>query len=78
MFNPWVSACYRGPSPQNCPKWLGEGTKGVLVCVDQKRVALVQKRVALVQKRVALVQNKVALVQKTLGRPCLQTFCTLS
>ena len=29
----WVatpSACYRGPTPQKCPKWLGEGAKGVL------------------------------------------------
>ena len=24
------SACYRGPKPQKCPKWLGEGTKGKL------------------------------------------------
>ena len=24
------SACYRGRKPQNCPKWLGEGAKGVL------------------------------------------------
>ena len=24
------SACYRGPKPQQCPKWLGEGAKGVL------------------------------------------------
>ena len=24
------SACYRGPKPQKCPKWLGEGAKGVL------------------------------------------------
>ena len=23
-------ACYRGPKPQKCPKWLGEGAKGVL------------------------------------------------
>ena len=22
-------ACYRGPKPQKCPKWLGEGAKGV-------------------------------------------------
>ena len=59
------SACYRGPIPQNCPKCLGEGAKGVSVYVDQKPVALVQKRVALVQKRVALVQE-------TLGRLFLQ------
>ena len=24
------SACYRGPKPQKCPKWLGEGAKGLL------------------------------------------------
>ena len=24
------SACYRGLKPQKCPKWLGEGAKGVL------------------------------------------------
>ena len=24
------SACYRGPKPQKCPRWLGEGAKGVL------------------------------------------------
>ena len=24
------SACYRGPKPQKCPKWSGEGAKGVL------------------------------------------------
>ena len=24
------TACYRGPKPQHCPKWLGEGAKGVL------------------------------------------------
>ena len=24
------SACYRGPKPQTCPKWLGEGAKGLL------------------------------------------------
>ena len=30
------SACYSGPKPQNCPKWLGGGAKGVfLVYVDQ-------------------------------------------
>ena len=58
-------ACYRGWKPQNCPKWLGEGAKGVLVHVDQKPVALVQTRVT-------LVQNRVALVQETLGRPFLQ------
>ena len=22
--------CYRGPKPQKCPKWLGEGAKGLL------------------------------------------------
>ena len=59
------SACYRGPKPQDCPKWLGEGAKGVLVYVHQKPVALVQKTVG-------LVQNRVALVQETLGRPFRQ------
>ena len=29
------SACYRGRKPQSCPKWLGEGAKGVLVYVDK-------------------------------------------
>ena len=51
--------------PQNWPKYLGQGAKGVLVYVDQKPFALVQKRAA-------LVQNRVALVQETLGRLFLQ------
>ena len=55
---------------QKCPKWLGEGAKGVLAHVDQKPVALVQKRVA-------LVQNRAALVQDTFGRPSLQLVKTL-
>ena len=61
------AACYRGPKPQNCPKCLGEGAKGVLVYVGQKPVALVQERVA-------LVQTSVALVQETLGRSFLGCF----
>ena len=56
--------CYRGPKPQKCPKWLGEGAKGLL---GQGR----QSPLALVQKRVAPVQNRVLVVQKTLGRPLL-------
>ena len=56
--------CYRGPKPQNCPKWLGEGAKGLL---GQGR----QRPLALAQKRVAPVQNRVLVVQKTLGRPLL-------
>ena len=56
--------CYRGPKPQKCPKWLGEGAKGVL---GQGR----QRPLALVQKRVAPVQNRILVVQKTLGRPLL-------
>ena len=27
-WNKARSACYRGPKPQKCPKWLGEGAKG--------------------------------------------------
>ena len=56
--------CYRGPKPQKCPKWWGEGAKGLL---GQGR----QRPLALVQKRVAPVQNRVLVVQKTLGRPLL-------
>ena len=36
------SACYIGPELQNCPRWLEEGAKGVLVYMDQKTVALVR------------------------------------
>ena len=58
------SACYRRPKPQKCPKWLGEGAKGLLGPGRQSPLALVQKRVA-------PVQNRVWVVQKTLGRPLL-------
>ena len=47
-----------GPKPQKCPKWLGEGAKGVLTHVHQKPVAVVQERVALVQNRIALVGDR--------------------
>ena len=63
-LRPKGSVCYRGPKPQKCPKWLGEGAKGLL---GQGR----QRPLALVQKRVAPVQNRVLVVQKTLGRPLL-------
>ena len=41
----WASAFWnfpscKGPKPQNCPKWLGEGAQGVLVYVDQTLAAL--------------------------------------
>ena len=32
-----------------CPKWLGDGAKGVLARLDQKPAALMHERVALVQ-----------------------------
>ena len=35
--------CYRGPKPQKCPKWLGEGAKGLLGQGRQSPLALVQK-----------------------------------
>ena len=37
--------CYRGPKPQKCPKWLGEGAKGLLGQGRQRPLALAQKRV---------------------------------
>ena len=55
----------RNPEPQNCPKWLGEGAKGVLVYADQKRVALVQKEVCTGTKQ------GFALVQETFGETIL-------
>ena len=45
------SACYRGPKAKKCPKWLGEGAKGLLGQGHQSPLALVQKRVAPVQNR---------------------------
>ena len=57
-------ACYKGPKPQKCPKWLGEGAKGLLGPGRQSPLALVQKRVE-------PVPNRVWVVQKTLGRPLL-------
>ena len=39
------TACYRGPKPDNCPNWLGEVAKRVLVCMErEKKMRVVQKQ----------------------------------
>ena len=68
------SACYRGPKPQKCPKWLGEGAKGVL---DPESKGLPKPCFAPVQLSFAPVQEDfAALGPKHLLHPLLTTLGT--
>ena len=70
-----LSACYRGPKPQKCPRWLGKGAKGVLdqgAKVSQESFAPPKPCFAPVQLSLSLLHQRkrpwAPLAQKTFCR----------